>query len=57
MVCGLQLSGFVLAIWAHKGQCTLKTLWLAQQGNYPLAPPIHDIGISNGPSQAKYEKT
>ncbi|KAH8952529.1 hypothetical protein BDL97_09G089600 [Sphagnum fallax] len=37
-----------------KGQCTLKPRWLAQWRNYPLAPPIHNIGISNGPSQAKY---
>ncbi len=57
MVCGLQLSGFVLATWAPKRPCTLKALWLAQQGNYPLAPPVHNIGISNGPSQAMCEKT
>jgi hypothetical protein len=35
----------------------LEELWLAQQGDYPIAPPINNIGISNGPSQAMYEKT
>jgi hypothetical protein len=53
--CSCQVLSLQLGI--AKGQCTLKTLWLAQRGNYPLAPPIHNIGISNGPSRAKYEKT